>query len=131
MEITLRQQYNVGVTNPLRRNGHRTTEQPAYQPTSMFAYDSITVSSAWELISVSMSYSQVNRSNTSLYSLMYCTHALLTYILPYILRTSLFPCLVFVCGCLPWHGYVLPGTTVKRKCLYTNYISRDKSPAPI
>ena len=41
----------------------------------MFAYDSITVSSAWKLISVSMCYSQGDGVNTSLSRFMYCTHA--------------------------------------------------------
>ena len=40
----------------------------------MFAYDSITVSSAWELISVSMYYSQGDGDNNPLSRLMYCTH---------------------------------------------------------
>ena len=39
----------------------------------MFAYDSITVSSAWELTSVSTRYSQGDGVNTSLSRLMYCT----------------------------------------------------------
>ena len=44
----------------------------------MFGYESITVSFAWELISVSMCYSQGDGFNTSLSRLfMYCTHALL------------------------------------------------------
>ena len=47
----------------------------------IFAYDSITVLSAWELISVSMCYTQGDGFNISLSRLMYCTHALLTYIL--------------------------------------------------
>ena len=84
----------------------------------MFAYDSITVSSAWELISVSMCYSMGGGFNTSLSRLMYCTPALLPYILPYILLTS-FLC---VCGYLPWHGHVLPGTTViKIMCVHQLY----------
>ena len=37
----------------------------------MFAYDSIIVSSAWELISVSMCYSQRDGVNTPLSRLMY------------------------------------------------------------
>ena len=41
---------------------------------TVFAYDSITVSSAWELTSVSMRYSQGDGVNTSLSRLMYCTH---------------------------------------------------------
>ena len=40
----------------------------------MFAYDSITVSSAWEVTSVSMRYSQGEGVNTSLSRIMYCTH---------------------------------------------------------
>ena len=40
----------------------------------MFAYDSITVSSAWELISVSMCCSQGHGVNTPLSKRMYCTH---------------------------------------------------------
>ena len=40
----------------------------------MFGYDSITVSSAWELISVSMCYAQGDGVNTTMSRLMYCTH---------------------------------------------------------
>ena len=40
----------------------------------VFTYDSITVSPAWELTSVSMRYSQGEGVNTSLSRLMYCTH---------------------------------------------------------
>ena len=40
----------------------------------MLTDDSITVSSTWELTSVSMRYSQGNGVNTSLFSLVYCTH---------------------------------------------------------
>ena len=40
----------------------------------LFAYDSITVSSTWELTSVSMRYSQGEGVNTSLSRIMYCTH---------------------------------------------------------
>ena len=40
----------------------------------MFAYDSITVLSAWELTSVSMRYSQGGGVNTSLSRRMYCTY---------------------------------------------------------
>ena len=40
----------------------------------LFAYDSITYSSAWEFISVSMCYSQGDGVNTSLSRFMYCTH---------------------------------------------------------
>ena len=53
----------------------------------LFACDSLTVSTAWELISVSMFTSQGDGFNTSLSRLMYYTHALLTsrlltYLLP-------------------------------------------------
>ena len=40
----------------------------------MLRYDSIIVSSAWELTSVSMRYSQGEGVNTSLVRIMYCTH---------------------------------------------------------
>ena len=46
----------------------------------VFAYDSITVSSAWELTSVSMLYSQGDGVNTSLSRLMYCTHELCSFL---------------------------------------------------
>ena len=39
------------------------------------SHDSITVSSAWELTSVSMRYSQGDGVNTSLSRISYCTHA--------------------------------------------------------
>ena len=46
-----------------------------YEPRIVvFGYDSITVSSAWELTSVSMRYSQGDGVNTSLSRLMYCIH---------------------------------------------------------
>ena len=41
----------------------------------MFAYDSITVSYASDLISVFMCYPQGDGFNTSLSRFMYCTHA--------------------------------------------------------
>ena len=44
------------------------------ETTPPFTHDSITVSSAWELTSVSVRYSQGDGVNTSLSSLMYCTH---------------------------------------------------------
>ena len=40
----------------------------------LFAYDSIAVSSAWELTSVSMRYSHGEGVNTSLSRIMYCTY---------------------------------------------------------
>ena len=63
----------------------------------MFGYDSITVSFAWELISVSMCYSQGDGFNTSLSRLfMYYTHALLLL-------------LTFLCNML---GVVVGGTVM-------------------
>ena len=40
----------------------------------VFAYDSITVSSAWELTAVSIRYSKGDGVNTSLSRIVYCTH---------------------------------------------------------
>ena len=57
------------VANPARGQLNREND---FSP--LFAYDSITVSSAWELTSVSIRYSQGNGVNTSLSRLMYCTH---------------------------------------------------------
>ena len=48
--------------------------------------DSITVSSTWELTSVSMRYSQGDGVNTSLSSLMYCAYVLVC--------SSVFKCLL-------------------------------------
>ena len=42
--------------------------------TGVLSYDSITVSSTWELTSVSMRYSLGDAVNTSLSRLVYCTH---------------------------------------------------------
>ena len=74
----------------------------------MFAYDSITVSSAWELTSVSMRYSQGEGVNTSLSRIMYCTHV--KYIVLVFCGSVPFLCGVY--GYLPRHGRVLPGTQV-------------------
>ena len=72
----------------------------------MFAYDSITVSYTKELISVSMCYSQGDGSTTSLSRFMYCTYASL------LLDVSIRNSSCVLCGYLPWHGHVLPGTKV-------------------
>ena len=81
----------------------------------MLTYDSITVSSTWELTSVSMRYSQGDGVNTSLSSLMYCAHVL---VLVYSCRV-----LYYVYGNLPWHGHVLPGTIIiKIMCLNQIYL---------
>ena len=50
----------------------------------MFKYDSMTVSSAWELISVSMRYSQGGGVNTSLSRLMYCAHVVCSLVVPFL-----------------------------------------------
>ena len=56
----------------------------------MLACDSITVSSTWELTSVSMRYSQGDGINTSLSRLVYCTHVY------NITLSSVVSCLVFM-----------------------------------
>ena len=71
----------------------------------MFGYDSITVSYAWELISVSMCYSQEDGVNNSLFRL--CTVPT-SHLLVYGVSRSVY-CVGYGCR---WHGYVLPGTTV-------------------
>ena len=76
----------------------------------MFAYDSITVSSAWELASVYMRYSQGEGVNTSLSRIMYCTHNKYKYIVLVFCGSVPFLCGVY--DYLPWHGHVLPGTQV-------------------
>ena len=49
--------------------------------TAVLTYDFITVSSTWELTSVSMRYSQGDGVNTSLSSLVYCTHVYVSRVL--------------------------------------------------
>ena len=73
----------------------------------MFAYDSITVSSALELTSVSMHYSQGAGVNTSLSRITYCTHVVLVQVYS-VLR------FLYVYGYLPWHGHVLPRTLIMK-----------------
>ena len=87
----------------------------AYAIEGMFAYDSITVSYAWELTSVSMRYSQGEGVNTSLSRIMYCTHV------SYIVSFRSLPVCVY--GYLPWHGHVLPGTLIiKTMCINQLYL---------
>ena len=74
----------------------------------MFAYDSISVSYARELTSVSMRYSQGDGFNTSLSRFIYYAYASL--LLDMSIKDSVFLCVG--CGYLPWHGHVLPGTKV-------------------
>ena len=58
----------------LRKAEHLSIKNHLFEMLHLFAYDSITVSSAWELTSVSMHYSQGDGVNTSLSRLIYCTH---------------------------------------------------------
>ena len=77
--------------------------------------DSITVSSSWELASVSMRYSQEDGVNTSLYRLMYCTHVLLSR-----LSTCLLYCVILL---YPRHEHVLSGTIIiKMMCVHQPYL---------
>ena len=69
--------------------------------------DSITVSSTWELTSVSMRYSQGDGINTSIYD--YCTHVF-SVLLCVILHYS-------------WHGHVLHGTIIINiMCVHNLYL---------
>ena len=70
----------------------------------MFAYDSIIVSSTWELISVSMCYSQgaeLIPPCLGLCTVPTSSARLCSFLVPFLL-----------CVYLPWHGHVLPGTQV-------------------
>ena len=77
----------------------------------MSSYDSITVSSAWELTSVSMRYSQGDEVNTFRSRITYCTHVLVFHVSG---LQVLFSCVLFlyVNGYVPWHGHVLPRAPV-------------------
>ena len=84
----------------------------------MLTYDSITVSSTWELTSVSMRYSQGEGVNTSLSRITYCTHVV-------VYDCLLFSCVrfLYVCGYLPWQGHVLPRTLIiKVMCVNEIYL---------
>ena len=52
------------------------------------SYDSITVSSAWELTSVSMRYSKGEQVNTSLSRITYCTPVQVSFIYDGISKTE-------------------------------------------
>ena len=67
--------------------------------------DSITVSSTWDLTSVSMRYSQGDGVNISLSRLVYCTHVYSSVCLLYWWTSVPF---LYKNGYLPWHGYVPP-----------------------
>ena len=102
-----------GFTHPGGNKTFKTSRKRLMSSRGMFTYDSITVSSAWELTSVSMRYSQGEGVITSLYRIMYCTHVVCLLVLVYIL--IVFGSVPFLCGVygyLPWHGHVLPGTPV-------------------
>ena len=73
----------------------------------MLTYDSITVSSAWELTSVFMRYSQGDGVNTSLTRLVYCTHV---YDVGCVIISGVR--FLYVYGYLPWYGHVLPGALI-------------------
>ena len=68
-----------------------TSKKRRKSSTGMFAYDSIIVSSAWELTSVSMRYSQGDGVNTSLSRLMYCTHELCSVVFGSVCLCSFLP----------------------------------------
>ena len=85
----------------------------------MLRYNSITVSSAWELTSVSMRYSQGEGVNTSLSRIMYCTHDRYKCWSKYIVVVPF----LYVHGYFPWHGHVLPGTLIiKIMCVNHLYL---------
>ena len=87
----------------------------------MLTDDSITVSSAWELTSVSMRYSQGDGVNTSLSRISYCAHSSSCRVFNCVI-TSGVP-LLYVFGYLPWHGHVLPGTLIiKIMCVNQIYL---------
>ena len=73
----------------------------------MLTYDSITVSSAWELTSVFMRYSQGDGVNTSLTRLVYCTYV---YDVSCVIISGVR--FLYVYGYLPWYGHVLPGALI-------------------
>ena len=56
----------------MKRTKVKTIQTISIDTSQVLGYDSITVSSAWELTSVSMRYSQWDGVKTSLSRLMYC-----------------------------------------------------------
>ena len=83
-------------------------------------YDSITISSTWELTSVSMLYSQRDGVNTSL-SIGLCTVPTISVSIKYC-SLVVVPFL-YVYGYLPWHGHVLPRTLIiKIMCVNQLYL---------
>ena len=79
-----------------------------------WSYDSITVSSTWELTSVSMRYSQGDGVHTPCLGL-YCTHVSFGS-----LCASVFSCVILH---FPRHGHVLTGTIIiKIMCKHQLYL---------
>ena len=87
--------------------------------TLVLNYDSITVSSTWELTSVSMRYSQGDGVNTFLSRLVYYPRLVFCVQVYYDIIPGV-PFL-YVYGYLPWHGHVLPGTLII-KIVYVDQI---------
>ena len=63
-----------GFTHPGENKTSETSRKLLTSSRGMFTYDSITASSAWELASVFMRYSQGGGVSTSLSRIRYCTH---------------------------------------------------------
>ena len=75
-----------------------------------YDYDSITVSSAWELTSVSMRYSQGDGVHTPLSRLVLYPRSVVIVV-------------VVVCVDYPRHGHVLYGTRIiKIMCIHERYL---------
>ena len=78
------------------------------------SYDSITVSSTWELTSVPMHYSQGDGVHTPLSRLVLYPYSVCLF-------TLVFSCVILL-G-YPRHGYVLTGTIIiKRMCVHQPYL---------
>ena len=87
----------------------------------MLSSDSITVSSTWELTSVSMRYLQGDGVNTSLSRLVYCTHVKCNCKCLLYWWTGV--SFLYVYRYLPWHGHVLPRTLrINIKCVHQIYL---------
>ena len=127
MVVTLGQQDNVGEKPTVILytciNRHAEPPNTTKQKTLLFAYDSITVSSAWELTSVSMRYSQGEGVNTPCLGL--CTVPTISILYRSIVSVlySVVVPFLYVYGYLPWHGHVLPGAPVtKIMCVNQLYL---------
>ena len=107
-----------GFTHPGGNKTFETNKKRLTSSRGMSRYDSITVSSAWELTSVSMCYSQRERVNTSLSRIIYFTHDWYWSYIFFGGRSVAFLCGVY--GYLPWHGHVLPGMRASNNVIYVN-----------